>query len=275
MNASLDAMLKRLDDPAHLHASAAFTEALARLHFAAEHRLALSVVVGASGTGKTTLLRRFRRDLTASAACIVQFQLAALTAADLQTMLAQQLGLRLRHSWVDIARRLTEYGYDHTPLILLADDASNAHGESLDFLSRLWDADSTGQLRISMVMAIDELSLAAWPEQWLQRIDLRVELQRWSIDDVTQFLQSVVGDERRRQRGFEPAAIERLHELSHGLPRLLRRYAHLALLATEGQERTMVDEHTVTGATHELCRVGASQHHDGPAIEFLDDDVIG
>ena len=36
----------------------------------------------------------------------------------------------------------------------------------------------------------------------------------------------------------------------------------------------MVDDATVTGATHELCGLGASHPGEGGAIEFLDDFLI-
>jgi type II secretory pathway predicted ATPase ExeA len=273
MNPSLAAILGRLDDSTFLHHGQAFAEALARLEFAAEHRLALAALVGAGGTGKTTLLRRFRRDLAASPARVVQLRLAGLNEVELSATFAEQLGLRSAN-WLRLTDRLTEYGYDQTPLVVLADDADRARPETLDFLNRLWDADATGQVRITMVLATDELALARWPESWLSRVDLRVELEPWSLDDATQFLAAIVGNERQRQWGFEPAAVARLHRLSHGLPRQLRRLAQLSVLATEGQQRTVVDEATVMGASHELCRIGMPHHEDGPAIEFVDEHVI-
>lgn len=273
MNASLAAILRRLDDPGHLHAGQAFTEALVRLHFASERRLGLAALVGASGTGKTTLLRRFRRELAPSPACVVQLQLAALGEEELRVTFGEQLGVRMQRSWLQIVEKLAELAYDETPLIVLGDDADRVTPRSLEFLGRLWDADPSGQLRITMVTATDELALASWPETWLQRVDLRIELQRWSLEDAARFLDSVISDEQKRGRGFEPAAIARLHQLSHGLPRLLRRYANLSLLAAEGLGRAIVDEATVMGASHELCRVGLP-HHDGPAIEFVDDHII-
>src|SRR6186997_1056560 len=99
MNASLAAILQRLDDPGYLHLSQGFTEALARLHFAVEHRLSLAVVLGAGGTGKTTLLRRVTRELAASPGCIISLRLAGLSLADLQLAFAQQLGLRTQRTW--------------------------------------------------------------------------------------------------------------------------------------------------------------------------------
>lgn len=277
MNAALASILERIEDPQHLLVGAAFREGIARMQFAVEHHLGLAALVGDAGTGKTTLLRCFRRELASTAACVLQLRLKGLSSVELQTTFAEQLGVRTPYTWLRIVERLTELGYDQTPLIVLVDDANHASPESLDFLNRVWDADPTGQLRITMILATDELSMAGWPESWLQRIDLRVELERWSLDDVHQFLGSIIGSEQQSygaKHNFEPAAIEQLHRLSAGLPRPLRRYAHLALLATAEQGRTVVDEATVTGASHELCRAGMPHHHTGPAIEFVDDLIV-
>src|SRR4051812_28660664 len=93
MNGSLTEALRRLDDPMFLHMSSSFQEALARLHFAVEHRLPLVVVAANAGTSRTTLLRRFRRELSSTHACKVQISLAKRTTSDIQSELAIQLGL--------------------------------------------------------------------------------------------------------------------------------------------------------------------------------------
>src|SRR6476469_7154351 len=93
MNGSLTEVLRRLDDPSFLHLSSSFQEALARLHFAVEHRLPLVAITGSAGAGRTTLLRRFRRELNSTHACKVHFSLAGQTESDIQTELAIQLGL--------------------------------------------------------------------------------------------------------------------------------------------------------------------------------------
>ena len=145
-----------------------------------------------------------------------------------------------------------------------------APSESLDFLSPLWDADPLGQARVMLVMATEELALAQWPAAWLDRVDLRVELDLWWLDDVRQFLARIVGEEQQRGRGFEPAAIERLHQIAGGLPRQLRTPGP-TLLVGHGRAagRATVDEATVTGVSHELCRPAPAYHHAGPAIEFV------
>jgi general secretion pathway protein A len=272
MNMALTSILRRLDDPAFLHANTAYSEALARLHFAVEHQQNLVALLGPAACGKTTLLRRFRKELMVSPASVVQLNLAGLTAAELRTTFAEQLGIRSQPSWLRIVERLTEYGYDSTPVVLLIDNAASALPEAFDFLARLWDADPNSQLQLTMIVATDELSLAQWSNAWLHRVDLRVQLEPWSLDDVAQFLQAAVGDERKRHQGFDDEAIFRIYELSGGLPRLVRRIARLSLLATQGQERAIVDDATVTGVSHELCHVAPqAQYHAGPAIEFIDD----
>lgn len=274
MNASLASMLERIEDPAFLHASPSFTESLARLHFAIEHRQELAALLGPPGVGKTALLRHFRRELIPSPACVVQLDMGGMSLPELQIALSEQLGLGESFAWGRVAERLTELGYDDTLLVLLVDHAEGAPAECFDFLARLWSADPNGRARITMVMATGELGLVQWPATWLSRLDLRIDLQRWTADDVGQFLTAVVGDEKKRGRGFEPDAVAKIYALSEGLPRLVRRLAQISLLASDGHERTMVDETTVTGVSYELCRVGEAFLFDGPPIEFIDDHVF-
>jgi general secretion pathway protein A len=272
MENSLTSILRRLEDSALLHLSESATEALARLHFTVEQRQGLVVLVGAGASGKTTLLRRFRKELAVSPACVATLNLAGLSEVELCEAFAAQIGLRQRLTWPRIAERLTELGYDATPLVVLIDEAQQITVEAFDFLARLRNADATGQLQLTLVVATDELSLAVWPAAWLQRVDLRVQLELWSPDDVAAFLAAALGEERKRHQGFTPEAVLRIHEMSMGLPMLVRRIARLSLLAAQGQERTVVDEATATGVSHELCGTPFQVSYDhGPAIEFLDD----
>ncbi len=268
MSPALSAILRRLEDPTQLHTSAVFGEALARLHFAVEHRQQLAALLGISGVGKSTLLRTFRRELLALPVCVVQLGLAGLNEHDLRQSLAQQMGTA--NNWLRICQRITELGYDNTSLVLLADEAHRALPESLDFLARLWNADPLGQARITLVLATEELALAQMSSSWLDRIDLRVELDLWTLADFSEYMNRIVGEESERGFGFEPEALDRIHQLAGGLPRQLCRLAQLSLLAAEGQERQRVDEATVTGVSHELCRP-MPLYHDGPAIEFVDE----
>jgi general secretion pathway protein A len=261
--------LSRLDDPMLRHESAAFSEAMARLQFALEHRQNLVALVGPQGCGKSALLRSFRKQLAASPAIVVHVNAAGLGERDLQTALTQQLGMRRHNSWPALCERLIECGYDQTPVVVLLDNSEHMLPEAFDFLLRLWDADPHGQLHLLLVMATDELSLAQWPDAWLSRVDLRVSLEWWSPGDVAAFLRlAMAGDSRR---SFDNAAIHRIWEMSGGSPRGVRRIARLSLLAAEGQERTTVDEPTVSGVSYELCRAAPDPTAEfGPAVEFLD-----
>jgi general secretion pathway protein A len=269
MHPSLAAILQRFDDPAFLHAGPGFTECVARLHFAIEHRFSVAALVGERGTGKSAVLRQLRRELISSPGAVVVLQITGLEPQELLAAVTEQLGVRPQ--WRELVLRLTELAYDQAPLIILADQAEHISPESLDFFARLLGAESTGQLQTTLIFALDELALAAWPDAWLQRVDLRAELPAWSLEDSTAYLTAAVGDERKRQRGFEPAAIQELHRLSRGLPGLLRRFARLSLLATEGQQRAIVDEATVIGACHELCGQLAHIDDELATVEFINE----
>ena len=202
---------------------------------------------------------------------MVQLSLAQRSQSDLLDGLADQLGLRLHRSWRRIVERLVECSYEQSPLVLLIDNAEHVSSDAFDFLARVRHADSTGQLQVTMIVAMEEFSLAQWPDVWLHRVDLRLQLDLWSRDDVQAYLAELVGDDRRKHIGFSDDAVQRIYDLTAGSPPRVCRLARLALLATESLERPIVDADMVYGASQELLSYSQEAAYDPTSsIEICD-----
>jgi type II secretory pathway predicted ATPase ExeA len=249
--------LGRLSDPAFFFAGPAQNEALARLHFALDHRLALALLTGESGAGKSCLLSRFAHELRATPNCVFQVNLHRLSAEELTLRLASWLGVQAVNEphrlWLKLTQRLSELQYDRTPLVILADDAHTATPDVRDWLTRLLGALPAERWQLSLILATDEAGLSQWPRTWQDRLDLRVELEPWSLDTIREFIAAAFEQDSAFQPHFTLDALELLAELSGGLPRKLRRLVTLAGLTAQAQRLEQIDAATLQAVEEELC----------------------
>ena len=77
--------------------------------------------------------------------------------------------------------------------------------------------------------------LARMP-QWEERLSVKCLIRAFSVEETMSYVQhrlAVAGSDRTI---FEPAAIEALHEMSHGIPRQINRLCDLALLVGFAEE---------------------------------------
>jgi general secretion pathway protein A len=81
--------------------------------------------------------------------------------------------------------------------------------------------------------------------------DLRIDLARWSADDTVGYVQTALVDAGRFDPVFTDAALDLLHELSRGVPRLVARLADFALLAGAGERAPRIEPATIERAYHE------------------------
>ena len=244
-----------LEDTQFFFSAPAQREALARLHFALEHSLEFAILTGDSGSGKSSLFTQFQRALRTIPCQLFQCNLAGLTPAQLTLLFAAELGVETNGTeqrvWSQITRRVTELSYNNTPLVVLCDDAQTATPAVLEWLSRLWGLLPADRWHTTILFALRSDSVAALPLAWQERIELRIELESWSLEDIRDFLQAN-GATTPLPR-FEEAAVVQLLELSGGLPRKVRRLARLALLAAASQNLFSIDAPLLLGVSEELC----------------------
>ena len=66
------------------------------------------------------------------------------------------------------------------------------------------------------------------------------------------------GRGRQRSHDLEPAAIEALHEISHGLPRQINRLCDLALLVGFAEEHLAIGPNQIEAVSQDLVTIAAS-----------------
>jgi general secretion pathway protein A len=242
-------------------------EALARLEWLIAQRRRLGVVVGPTGGGKTLLLSKLAAALAEEVgqAPVVKISLLGLDEQQFLLALAQQLELSPGNNitaaelWRRVFDRLKERAYQQTSSVLLFDDAHLAGAAVLTAVSRLVEFDHAPDARVTIVLAADERHTSRLGERLLSRCVLRIDVEPWEADDTLAFVQQAIaalaaldsaGDAPPAH--FSPAALERIHALSGGIPRRVGQLAEWALVAGAGLGLAEIDDETVAAAAEEL-----------------------
>lgn len=240
-----------------LHQSPTHEEALARLQFLVENRRRLGLLMGASGSGKSLVLEAFAEQLRRRGRPVVKINLLGLEPAEMLLLLAAGLKLNPDPSastvalWRAITDRLTEFYYQKLETVILLDDADCADDRVLTQVVRLVRHDPSSQSHLTLILAGRRENMGRLGGRLLELAELRIELEPWNQADTANFLNSSLAQSGSKSPVFSQSAIDRLHELTHGIPRAAQ-LADLSLLAGAGANLPQIDADVVESVYHEL-----------------------
>jgi len=245
--------------PKYFFNSPTHDEALARLFFLVENHRRLGYLSAPFGSGKTMLLSVLNKRLRRVGCETTQFSLLGCDSNSFLLELAVALGLapRLqattRELWRAIADRMRENRYRQTSLVILLDDADQASPETLNQVTRLASIDPSVEAMVTIVLAADSDAPSVLTKRLCELIELRIDVERWNAEVVTDFLADSVSKAGGDREVFAPEAAERLHQLSAGLPRRVSQLAELALVAGAGRKSEQIDVKMVEAVHEELA----------------------
>lgn len=234
-------------------------EALARLDYLVASRRRLGLLTGGSGMGKSMLLDVLHRELARRRAEVARFSLLGADADELLWTIAAAWGAcperchSTAQQWRRLADRVSALGYENRHAVALADDVQGASRDALIALARMMRLGESAGWPVCVVLAGCEPSASRLHTTLAEPIELRVALEPWDLETTSAYIEQALARAGRAQRAFSREAIERLHELSGGVPRRINHLADLSLLAAAGQELRLVDEHTIEQVDAELA----------------------
>jgi type II secretory pathway predicted ATPase ExeA len=244
--------------PRRLLASTTHDEALARLTFLVEEGRRLGLLLGAAGSGKSSVLRKVAEDLRRSGQCVVRFSLAGADEQEFLWQTATGLGLApdqylpVFQLWRLVTDGLSELRYQQVQTVLCLDDAEQAAPEVLTMVARIANGGPATEKRISIILAAESSGVSRLGPRLLEMADLKVEVEPWDKSETTEYVRQALLEAGGNPDAFGEGALSRIFELTGGIPRRVNQLADLAMLAGAGQNAQQIDAELVDAAHDEL-----------------------
>ncbi len=219
------------------------------------------VITGEIGSGKTTLIETFLRELQTDAvvAQINQTQLSP--TAFLQSVLVQYgfspFKMKKPEVLATLNQFLTEQHANGRKAILIVDEAQNLSSKVLEEIRMLSGVETTKEKVLRIILAgqpelNDQLNS---PElmQLAQRVRLRFHLTALTPAEATAYIDhrlEVAGSHGRRI--FAEDTYPTIYKYTGGVPRLINTLCDTSLLSAFGKDRDVVTAEDVAAAIREL-----------------------
>ena len=252
--------------PEALYESAAMTDALGRLSYAADKQL-FAVVTSEAGCGKSTLIRKFAASLPREDYILLYLSDSKLTPRWFYKGLLDQLGMDSRFYRGDAKRQLQKEiesirGVHKQSVVCVLDEAHLLEKETIEEFRFLlnYRFDSMSPMALILV-GQNEL----WDEKLRlkryaavrQRIDINCVLPPLDRAETEQYIRSHLVYAGGSQDLFTSRAIDEIYRISGGIPRMINRVCEKTLMYGCQQCQRLLDDHAVTYvAKHEMLEGG-------------------
>ena len=249
-------------DPRYLYLSERHAEALAHLLYGINESGGFIQLTGEVGTGKTTVVRTLLSRIPHHADVAVILN-PRVTPVEFLLTICEELGLAVADAdresvkqMVDaLNRRLLGAHAEGRRVIVLVDEAQNLSIDVLEQVRLLTNLETPTQKLLQIILIgqpeLRELLDRTELRQLAQRITGRYHLMPLSREETKGYVRHRLRVAGATEDIFTPSALDELHRLSGGIPRVINVACDRALLGAYTQ-----DEKTITAA---LVRQAASE----------------
>jgi general secretion pathway protein A len=248
-------------DPAFLYLGEAHQEGLATLVYGVRARKGFVMLTGEVGTGKTTLLHALLSQLDPSTLAAFVFN-PRLDTLDFFRLLFEEYGIETRCSTkgeylIALNKFLIDRLEKDHPTLLIVDEAQNLSADMLEEIRLLSNLETPSSKLIQIMLVgqpeLEEKLARQELRQLRQRIVLRFRLRPFEQEETEHYVQ-----ERLRLAGytgkglFRRSAMQRLHAVTGGVPRLINVVCDGALLLGYGRGQEAVDGAAIDEVARDL-----------------------
>jgi len=253
-----------LPDPAFLYLSAKHSSAYSVLEYGLTGQAGFTVISGEVGSGKTTLVRSFLR------------QIGDDTTVGLISNTPRSFGSLLR--WILFAFDLDYHGKEPVELyeiftefliaqyaagrrcVLIIDEAQNLEPETLEELRMLSNVNASKDLLLQVVL-VGQPELAATlnrPDlrQFAQRVSISYHLQGLTLEETHAYIRHRLTVAGGDPAIFTEAACDALYYLAHGIPRLINGIGDIALVYGFGEGTRQITMETILAVFEDRSQSG-------------------
>ena len=248
-------------DPSFLYLSNKHKEALALLTYGIKERKGFVVLSGEVGTGKTTILRAFIKQLDPNSRVAYVFS-TKLSALEFLRFICHDFGFQVNgNSKIDYATKLFDFliksYYEGKTTTLIVDEAQYLDISLFEEIRMLTNYESSSQ-KLLQVFLVGQPELNDHLErdelwQLKQRISSRYHLYPLDRQETREYIQT-----RMRIAGatrldcFTDGAIQKIYKHSQGIPRLINNICDNALLAGYALDMPVINEKIIRESVADL-----------------------
>ena len=253
----------RDSEPSPFYSNLHYQEVLTTLRYGIIARKGLVLLIGAAGTGKTTLLRQLTRELDSNVTCIFESDpdvnftdLLRLVLGNLEVVGNTRNELSMMQRCKTILRSELERGHI---VSLVIDNAQRLRDETLEYLLHNFFAAVTADRDENLLQIV----LAGRPElkerleqprlrSLKPRSDLLCQLQPLRDNEITAYIANRLRAAQLPAHVFDHVAIDRIAGYTGGNPQLVNVLCDRTLQITEGSPVSKVSPETIARAARDL-----------------------
>src|SRR5690606_7524044 len=219
------------------------------------------VITGEIGSGKTTLIETFLKELERDVV-VAQINQTQVSAIEFLQSLLVQFGFQpFRMKKAELLATLNEFLIEQYAngrrVLLIVDEAQNLSNKVLEEIRLLSGVETTKEKVLRIILAgqpeLNEKLNSPSLVQLAQRIRLRFHLTALSKSDTAAYIQhrlEVAGSQGREI--FHPDTFPLIYRYTGGIPRLVNTLCDTAMMAAYAQDRDTVSVEDVRAAIDEL-----------------------
>jgi len=236
-------------------------ELVERLKYTATRQL-FAVLIGDSGTGKTTTLRRFFDEIHEHNYFVMYISDSRLTPRLFYKSLLEQLGFEAKHYSSEAKRQLHKEieimkAMNGVLPVAIVDEAHLLNKEMLEEIRFLMNFKMDSQSPLALILSgqtelWDKLKLQAYAAI-RQRIDVQCVVGRLDRAQTGEYISAQLNYAGCEKEIFTDDAVEEVFRFSGGIPRLINKSCTEALMYGAQSMRKLIDDKMVkTVVEHEL-----------------------
>jgi type II secretory pathway predicted ATPase ExeA len=248
-------------DPAFLYMSKHHARAKAYMESTIWFTDGFVVITGEIGSGKTTLIETFMRELEKDVVVAQINQTQVNVVEFLQSVLAQfgfhPFRMKKAELLTTLNHFLIEQYANGRRVLLIVDEAQNLSNRVLEEIRMLSGVETTKEKVLRIILAgqpeLNDKLNSPGLIQLAQRIRLRFHLTALSRQDMAAYIQhrlEVAGSQGREV--FIPDTFPLIYRYTGGVPRLVNTLCDTAMMAAFGQERDTIRIEDIQAAIEEM-----------------------